>query len=393
MGLDDFTYDPDHRVIVCRICETCLIPKPTSWKSHLRAEPHQMKGETLRSTVEQLLSYELRPVEELRQWRPDRKRPCQLVKGLAVYGGYICTEDDDKCDYCTRRIETMQDHTPAHGKKASQHTSNAPLWSACKLQTYFTAKGRIDYFVVAEEEGEQSSSSLSSSSSLPATGGEPAPSQNEGKLFSDLKADVIQASHDLDSRAEIVQGVEASRADRVPWLVRTGFAAHLQGLRDAEILSSYALPQSTNPGRYSNKNNNSSNSNRVVDVNDGDDDNDNSSSGSGSSDDDDKDRIYTDLSRILKAADSTLRDAYAVCSDTSPSGKMTQHRAKRLSNFRGGEDSMSSAKASKFRPFKNESSLKSYFRVGKQLLAYNYRVVFCNHGRRRRRGRRTRRRY
>lgn len=251
MGLDGFAYDPDHRVIVCRICETCLIPKRTSWKSHLRAEPHQMKGETLRSTVEQLSSYELRPVEELRKWRPDRKRPCQPVKGLAVYGGYICTEDD-KCDYCTRRIETMHDHAPAHGKKASQHTSDAPLWRACKLQTYFTAKGRIDYFVVAEEE-------RPSPSSLPATGrGEPAPSQEEGKLFDDLKADIIQASHDLDSKAEIVQGVEVSRADRVPWLIRTGFATHLQGLRDAEILSSYALPQSTDTGGYSNKNNNSS---------------------------------------------------------------------------------------------------------------------------------------
>lgn len=378
MGLDGFAYDPDHRVIVCRICETCLIPKRTSWKSHLRAEPHQMKGETLRSTVEQLSSYELRPVEELRQWRPDRKRPCQPVKGLAVYGGYICTEDD-KCDYCTRRIETMHDHAPAHGKKASQHTSDAPLWRACKLQTYFTAKGRIDYFVVAEEE-------RPSPSSLPATGrGEPAPSQEEGKLFDDLKADIIQASHDLDSKAEIVQGVEVSRADRVPWLIRTGFATHLQGLRDAEILSSYALPQSTDTGGYSNKNNNSSNGSRVIHVDIIDDDDDNGSSCSSSSDDNDdddndKDRIHTDLSRILEAADGTLRDAYVLCSDTSPSGKMTQHRAKRLSNFRGGEDSLSSANASKFRAFKNESSLKSYFRIGKQLLAYYYRVVFCDHG-------------
>ncbi|SCO76796.1 uncharacterized protein FRV6_01008 [Fusarium oxysporum] len=194
-----------------------------------------MKGETLRSTVEQLSSYKLRPVEELRQWRPDRKRPCQPVKGLAVYGGYICTKDD-KCDYCTRHIKTIHDYAPAHGKKASQHTSDAPLWRACKLQTYFTAKGRIDYFVVAEEE-------RPSPSSLPATRrGEPAPSQEEGKLFDDLKADIIQASHDLDSKAEIIQGVKVSRADRVPWLIRTGFATHLQGLRDAEILSSYALP-------------------------------------------------------------------------------------------------------------------------------------------------------
>ncbi|RKK86033.1 hypothetical protein BFJ68_g17171 [Fusarium oxysporum] len=247
----------------------------------------------------------------------------------------------------------MHDHTPAHGKKASQHTSATPLWRACKLQTYFTAKGLIDYFVVGEEERP------SSSSSSPAGGGEPAPSQEEGKLFGDLKADVDQASRDLDSRAEIVQGVEASRADRVPWLVRTGFAAHLRGLRDSEILSSYALPRSIDPDGYGEDEDSD-----VGDV----------------EDDDDDDDVRADLSRILAAADSTLRDAYASCSDTSPDGKMTQHRAKRLSNFRGGENDMSSANASKFREYKNESSLKSYFRIAKQLLAYYYRVVFRDDG-------------
>ncbi|KNB16848.1 hypothetical protein FOXG_14885 [Fusarium oxysporum f. sp. lycopersici 4287] len=56
---------------------------------------------------------------------------------------------------------------------------------------------------------------------------------------------------------------------------------------------------------------------------------------------------------------------------------MTQQRAKRLSNFRGDDGSItSSAKANKFRSFTNESSLTSYFRIQKQLLAYYYRVVF-----------------
>jgi hypothetical protein len=60
-----------------------------------------------------------------------------------------------------------------------------PLWRACKLQTYFTAKGQIDYFIVTEEE-------RPSPLLLPATGREePAPSKEEGKLFDDLKADVI----------------------------------------------------------------------------------------------------------------------------------------------------------------------------------------------------------
>jgi superfamily II DNA or RNA helicase len=177
------------------------------------------------------------------------------------------------------------------------------------------------------------------------------------KLFEELKADVIQASRDLDNRAEIVQGIEESRADRVPWLVRTGFATHLRGLRDAEILSSCELPRSLELGGW------------------GDEHNDND--GDGDTGDDDAD---SDLRRILNAADGTLRDAYATCSETSPDGKMTQQRAKRLSNFRGSDDHMSNANASKFREFKNEKSLTSYFRTAKQLLVYYYRVVFRDDG-------------
>ncbi|KAH7199166.1 hypothetical protein BKA60DRAFT_583095 [Fusarium oxysporum] len=183
-------------------------------------------------------------------------------------------------------------------------------------------------------------------------------SQEEGKLFKDLKADIIQASRDLDKEAEIVQDVEASRADRVPWLVHTGFPTHLQGLHDTEIMSSYALPRS------------------------GDDDDDD---GDGGDDDDGEEEggavdTDIDLRRILAAVERTLRDAYKLCSDKSPDRKMTQQRAKRLSNFRSDDSHISSAKASKFRSFKNELSLTSYFRIIKQLLAYYYRVVYREDG-------------
>ncbi|KAF5966608.1 telomere-associated recq helicase [Fusarium bulbicola] len=62
-----------------------------------------------------------------------------------------------------------------------------------------------------------------------------------------------------------------------------------------------------------------------------------------------------DLGRILAAAGSILRDADTLRSDKSPDRKMTQQRAKTLSNIRS---------------FKNESSLTSYFQITKQLLAY-----------------------
>ncbi|KAK2468825.1 hypothetical protein H9L39_19587 [Fusarium oxysporum f. sp. albedinis] len=126
----------------------------------------------------------------------------------------------------------MYDRMSAPSKKSSKHTGAVPRWRTCKLQTYFTAKGLIDYFMV--EDPSPSGAGLATAPM----------SQEEGKLFENLKADIIQASRDLDEEAGIVQDVEESRADRVPWLVHTGFPTHLRGLRDAEIMSSYALLRS-----------------------------------------------------------------------------------------------------------------------------------------------------
>ncbi|KAF4435634.1 telomere-associated recq helicase [Fusarium austroafricanum] len=98
-----------------------------------------------------------------------------------------------------------------------------------------------------------------------------------------------RASRDLDKEAEIVQDIEASRADRVPWLVHTGFPTHLQGLRDTEIMSSYALPRSVDGDDD--------------DGGDGDDDDGEGEEEGGVGDTD------IDLRRILAAGESTLRDA------------------------------------------------------------------------------------
>ncbi|KIS68291.1 uncharacterized protein UMAG_11065 [Mycosarcoma maydis] len=151
MALDDFIYNAEHGVVVCRRCATCLVPREQSWMKHLRAKPHELKGSYLQLTVEHLATYSLRSSDQLRAQAKDTSRqphPCQPIAGLALYDGFICHCAPGECTYKTRRIKLMRDHLAVHGKKGKQHSDTTPLWRACQLQTYFTAKGMIDYFEV-----------------------------------------------------------------------------------------------------------------------------------------------------------------------------------------------------------------------------------------------------
>ena len=333
MGADTFVYDADHRVVIRRLCRTCLVPKAASWASHLRAEPHWMRGDELKATIELLWTYDLRPTEELRQWTPDRTKPCRPLENLATFAGYRCVCAED-CDFCTHRRAKVHDHMPRHGKRASQHHEGPPLWRECRMQTYFTATNLRDYFVVeAPDKGAEAAGG-----GLPT----PPPSPEEGRLFSWLRDDMQKAARHLEGKAAVVEDAGTARADRQLWLRETGFALHLRGLSDAEIKSSYKLPPAA-AGR--------------------------GPAGPGAS----------DLTHILAAADSLLRDAYGLCSDRSLGRKMTQQRALRLSDFAPGAPAQSK-KMVAFRSFKNESTLTTYFRRMKQLLVYYYRVVYLDDG-------------
>ena len=166
-------------------------------------------------------------------------------------------------------------------------------------------------------------------------------------IFEDVKGE-IEALFEPARRAQDPLRANA-RADREPWLVNTGFGAHLDGLLDAEIRSSYALPSSVD-------------AELVLD-------------------DAPEDASKSDLQRILVAAEHTLRDAYRLCSDTSARYKLTQQRAIALSQFRLGDASEEpNSRGSYFRRFKNERTLVNYFRLTKQLLTYYYRVVYRRDG-------------
>ena len=64
------------------------------------------------------------------------------------------------------------------------------------------------------------------------------------RLFDRLESDVLNAEWLAKGGGDCVVEDFDSKMSRVPWLERTRFPAHLAGLRDKEISSSYQLPRS-----------------------------------------------------------------------------------------------------------------------------------------------------
>ena len=320
-----FSYNSTHRVVVCHVCKSCIIPGRSSQERHLRAEPHRLLGEVLSTTVELLSSYNLRGVGELKEHKPRLEDQSEPIEHLAGYDGFYCLQQ--ACGYCTRHLPKMKKHMASGHKIKAKRNEASLLWKACKLQTYFTGHGRIDYFVVASSEAPTSALTADSAVTF---------SQPDKELFERLEGDFEAVKGDIEEQASVVQDFD-SKSARVPWLEWTQFASYLATLRDEEIRSSYELPQKK--------------------------------SGDAEADD-------TDLVRIIAATEAVFRDAYALCSDTSPTRKMTQQRANILNEFYAG----ASGKADGFRYYKIASTLVKYSTVLKQLLTYYYRVVYHEDG-------------
>lgn len=119
-----------------------------------------------------------------------------------------------------------------HGKKAKEHDKE-PLWEKCLLQSYFTTRSRVDYFVVIEE-GTKDIVGQSITN--------PVLSQPETDLFIKLEEDYKNVKGDIEEQASIVHDFGDSKSERMPWLETTRFPSHMARLRDEEIRGSYKLP-------------------------------------------------------------------------------------------------------------------------------------------------------
>jgi hypothetical protein len=156
--------------------------------------------------------------------------------------------------------------------------------------------------------------------------------EEERALLTKLEDDYRDIRGDIEEQAGIVRDFGDSRSARVPWLERLGFPSHTAGLKDDQ------LPRAATAG----------------------------AGGDGGAD--------AELVRIIQAAESVLRDAYALCSNTSPSRRMTQQRANILNEFYAG----ASGRSDGFQYYKNPSTLVKYFATFKKLLAYLFRVAVAD---------------
>jgi hypothetical protein len=184
-------YNALHQVVVCRHCKTFLVPGPSSIERHLRAAPHRLLGQALKAHLDHTDSLALRTVEELQRNRPaNGSAPLEY---LQVYGGYgclLCNKDA----FLTTHLPQMQHHMFSHKRKAKEHDVT-PLWWEYRLQTYFTAKGQIDYFVVTDNEEKGGVPARASDSVLL--------TRPEKELFKKLKKDCKDIRRDLEEQASV----------------------------------------------------------------------------------------------------------------------------------------------------------------------------------------------
>jgi hypothetical protein len=178
-------YNSLHQLVVCKRYKTSVIPGRNSAERHLRAEPHRLLSQALKAHLAYTDSLALRTLEELQSNKPANKSA--QLEYLEVYNGYYCLLCERDV-FLTTYLPRIQHYIFSHKRKAKEHKST-PLWKECRLQTYFTAKGRIDYFLVAGD-GEQDRVSRQTIDPAPLI-------QPEKELFEKLEKDYKDVKCDL----------------------------------------------------------------------------------------------------------------------------------------------------------------------------------------------------
>lgn len=331
-----FDFDPLHRIIRCKKCRYAVVPIQV--ETHLARKHSRLSKSQRRSIVAVVDGLPELARRENEVVYPD---PCdRRVDGFPVwYDGLRCKWKDGngvQCRSLYRTVHSIQQHCKqAHqwtntqhrgGDKRNQqkHTPNK-LWvenRAC--QQFFRASSWRRCFEVEanclEEPRDSSQSELSTDNLI-------------REFFREQEDDIHRSHTDVTEQANRVEAFDDHRSAVIPWLRTTGIVDHVHGLKKDEIRAAIALPI-----------------------------------------DDDDDHV---LQRLTQSMDAMLQEAHSWCFD-GPECMLTWPCRVVLSRFQSAQvEALGSTRA--FDPRKQPNTIKAYFKLAKQFLAYFHRVAAGRH--------------
>jgi hypothetical protein len=236
--LQGLHFEPNLRLLICKVHGTAVHPEQEAIKRHLRGEGHFCKGRLLKETVSALGQLPLQSKQALVDWHSHlAAQPINAIPHLTVYPGWSCAQCSGA--ELTTSEEVRDRHVAkVHKQRPSNHSDRQPLWEACHLQTLFIKTGDRHYFRVIRN------------SSLP--GDRDLPELNQGDI-----------SHTIDGgrqAQEFLDRVNDQRKDNLAitaattnvnpdptaqnttdelWMKKLGVSKYIAGLWKDEMAESY----------------------------------------------------------------------------------------------------------------------------------------------------------
>jgi len=287
----------------------------------------------------------------------------QPLDGLPTYSGYRCRSSsanelspawwDGDCGFLTTSLERLRKHqAKEHGIRgfekrrrqvaksiSGQQVAEVQVqlpYEEVELQTLWTEKKCISYFIIAQEE-------------------KPANSKEVEIEATSLQARFHTAQQRQYDRYEQIEALEHA-SEATPWLRATGYHSHLAGLPVEQLALSYRLPDADASA---------------------------SEEGEEGKDEDEENRREAVLTLICSSVGRLLRQAHRLLEEDvgREERRLSRLGAKLLNTFRRAEMSQDP-----IRPLQNEMTKIDYIRTWQKLTCYYVRIgwqrMLCTEDRR-----------
>ncbi|KAH6974033.1 hypothetical protein EDB80DRAFT_831381 [Ilyonectria destructans] len=143
---DGFIYNAQYQILICTGCESMVQPGTKSFYRHLNSI-HRITGTACKTLMDRFNSYTLCPSSELAV--PTKRVP--RIAGLPIHKGFRCNicPQTPGSSYFTVSSDKIRDHMPMHKLgMVPMIAEQQAKFQRCHVQTFSSAKGRIQYFEV-----------------------------------------------------------------------------------------------------------------------------------------------------------------------------------------------------------------------------------------------------